>query len=105
MADERDPTSDGARPVRAVGLHYDAEGAESAPRVVAKGSGVLAERILAIAEEHGVPVRHDPDLVEMLASAEVGQEIPVEIYGAVASLLTYLYRMNEEMKGPSEATN
>ena len=82
---------------RVVGLRYEPDG-ELAPQVIAKGSGALAERILAIAEEHGVPVRHDPDLVEMLASAEIGREIPVELYGAVAGLLTFLYRLNEEYK-------
>ena len=96
---EHDPnTGQPERPQRAIGLQYERESGEGAPRVVAKGSGPVAERILAIAEEHGVPVRHDPDLVEMLASAEVGQEIPVEVYGAVASLLTFLYRMNEDAK-------
>ncbi|MFT4541307.1 MAG: flagellar biosynthesis protein [Planctomycetota bacterium] len=91
-----------ARPKRVVALQHERDAGDGAPRVVAKGNGSLAERILAIAEEHGVPVRHDPDLVEMLASAEVGDQIPVEVYGAVASLLTFLYRMNEEQKPPAE---
>jgi flagellar biosynthesis protein len=76
----------------AIGLRYD--GDEGAPRVTAKGSGLVADRILEVAREAGVPVQEDPDLVQMLAASEVGDEIPVEVYGAVASLLVFLYRLN-----------
>ena len=84
------------RPRRAVGLRY-AEG-EGAPRLVAKGAGELAERLLALAAEHGIPVREDPDLVELLAQSEVGQEIAPEMYEAVARLIAFLYRLNEDLR-------
>ena len=90
-----------APPRVAIGLHYD-EG-EPAPRVLAKGSGRIAERILEVAREAGVPIQEDPDLVEMLAASEVGDEIPVEVYGAVASLLVFLYRLNGEVGGEGQA--
>ena len=102
---EREAGESAAPIKRVIGLAYERGAGEGAPRVLAKGAGSLAERILAIAEEHGVPVRHDPDLVEMLASAEVGEEVPVEVYGAVASLLTFLYRMNEERKPEARGAN
>jgi flagellar biosynthesis protein len=91
---------------RVVALRYDrgthgaSEGA--APRVVAKGRGELAERILEIAREQGVPVRSDRDLVELLSACELGDEIPIEVWGAVAELLTWLWGIREEAdQGPS----
>jgi len=85
----------GAPIQRAVALHYDAA-SSTAPRVVATGRGELAERILERARESGVPVQEDPDLVELLAACELGEEIPVELYTAVAQLLTFLYALNGE---------
>lgn len=81
---------------RAVGLAYDAQG-EEAPRVVARGRGELAERILAVAEEHGVPIRTDPDLLQLLSVTELGEEIPTEVYGAVAELIAFLWGLNESL--------
>jgi len=80
----------------AVGLHHDREG-DSAPEVIARGRGELAERILEIAEEHGVPIRRDPDLLQLLAASRVGEEVPEEVYAAVAQLIAFLWRMNEEL--------
>ena len=83
---------------KAVGLRYDA-GAEDAPRVVAKGRGDTAQRIVELAKEHGIPVERDADLVELLSVSEVGDEIPTEVYGAVARLITFLWEMNQGVKG------
>ncbi len=81
------------RPIkRAVALSYDAE-ESSAPHVVATGSGEAAAAILAAALEHGVPVEEDEALLELLAGCDVGDEIPPELYEAVAELLTWLYRL------------
>lgn len=82
-------------PRRVVALRHDRR-SEAAPEVVAKGRGEIAERILACAREHGVAVREDRDLVELLSACEVGEEIPLELYDAVARLLSLLYRLNEE---------
>jgi flagellar biosynthesis protein len=69
----------------------------SVPRVVAKGHAWLAERIVALAREHGVPVREDRDLVAMLSACELGVEIAPQTYAAVAELLAWLYRCNQEL--------
>lgn len=65
-----------------------------APRVVASGRGSVAEQILEIAFAKGVPVREDPDLVELLAAVELETEIPVDAIAAVAEILSYIYRAN-----------
>lgn len=79
----------GAGGPRAAALRYDAS-TETAPRLVAKGSGAVAERILALAREYGVPVREDPALLTLLAALELGEEIPPDLYEAVAKLVACL---------------
>ena len=83
---------------RAVAVKYDGRSA-AAPNLVAKGRGEVARRILALAEKHSIPVRQDEDLVELLSVCDLGEEIPVELYAAVAELLAYLYRLNLERAG------
>lgn len=78
---------------RAVALRYDSASGE-APTVSAKGQGQIAERIIALAEEHNVPLYEDPDLVEVLSSIDLGREIPADLYKAVAEVLAFVYRMN-----------
>jgi flagellar biosynthesis protein len=83
-----------SRPLpRAVSLRHD-RGGGAAPRVTAKGTGELARAILELAREHDVPVEQDPDLLELLAACDLGTEVPVELYHAVAELLAHLYRLN-----------
>jgi len=94
-APEHDP-----RGRRAMALRYDRE-ARAAPKVVAKGAGLLAERILELAREHEIPVREDADLLKLLSLSEVGDEIPTEVYGAVAEILAVLYRLNGELGSQS----
>lgn len=81
----------------AVALRYLRE-KDPAPRVVAKGSGHLAEKILALAREHGIPVHPDADLAEVLVQLDLGKVIPEELYQALAEILAYLYRMNKKSK-------
>ena len=78
---------------KAVALRYD-RGQDEAPKVTAKGQGRVAENIIEIAQAHGVPVKDDPDLVEVLSTLEIDQEIPPEIYVAVAELLAFVYSAN-----------
>lgn len=85
----------GPRPV-AVALEYD-RATRHLPKVVASGRGMLAEAILALAFEHGVKVREDADLAEVLSLVEVGEDIPAEAFLAVAEILAYLYRANGEI--------
>ncbi|MGI9436941.1 MAG: EscU/YscU/HrcU family type III secretion system export apparatus switch protein [Geminicoccaceae bacterium] len=83
-------------PEIAVALRYDPEG-DDLPRVVAKGRGAIAEQILAIAEEQGVAIRRDRNLVDVLDRLEINAPIPVAAFAAVAEILGRLYRMNDEM--------
>ncbi|TAN76267.1 MAG: flagellar protein FhlB [Magnetospirillum sp.] len=89
------PGKAGARPARAVAvaLHYDPDKPDL-PTVVASGRGTIAEQILELAFAHGVKVRTDPDLAEVLAAVEVDTVIPVEAFVAVAEILAYVYRAN-----------
>ncbi len=83
---------------KAVALKYD-EKVSPAPRVSAKGDGHIARQIKAIAEEYGIPIRQDEDLVELLAQVDLDREIPPELYTAVAEVLSWIYKANEEMRG------
>ena len=94
-ADSADAQAAEAGPVRlpvAVALsHADQDGA---PTVVATGKGFMAEQILEFAFAHGVKVRTDPDLAQILAAVEIDTVIPVEAFLAVAEILAYVYRAN-----------
>ena len=71
----------------AVALHYDHE---NAPRVVAKGKGLVAERIIELARENDVPIEDNPVLVQALAGVNLGEEIPEEMYQAVAEVISFV---------------
>jgi flagellar biosynthesis protein len=79
--------------IEVVALRHERHGAEP-PRVVAKGRGETAERVLELARKHAIPVRQDGDLLELLAALDVGDSIPTELFAAVAEVLAYLYRLN-----------
>jgi flagellar biosynthesis protein len=72
----------------AVALHYDGE---HAPQVTAKGQGQVAEQIIALAKEHGIPLQENPPLVELLATLELDSEIPESLYRAVAEVIAFAY--------------
>lgn len=85
-----------ARPERrphAVALTYEVE--DGAPRVVAKGSGQIAEEIIARAKEAGVFVHESPELVSLLMQVDLDDRIPPSLYIAVAELLAWLYRLEQ----------
>lgn len=76
---------------------------EYAPRVVAKGSGVTAEAIIALAQRSGVYVHEAPVLVDLLMQVELDRHIPPELYVAVAELLAWLYQLenrDEHLRKP-----
>lgn len=83
-------------PRKAVALHY---GGERAPRITASGSGLIAERILEIAREHDVPVHDDPLLTAALSQVPVGDEIPENLYVAVAEVLAFVYFLSGRRPG------
>ena len=82
---------------KAVGIKYD-KATNAAPRVTAKGSGTIAEKIIKIAEENHVPIFKDPDLVEVLACVDIYKEIPEVAYQVIAEILAFVYTMNNKMK-------
>ncbi|MDO8893108.1 MAG: EscU/YscU/HrcU family type III secretion system export apparatus switch protein [Sulfurimicrobium sp.] len=75
----------------AVALAYNS--GQSAPKVVAKGRGLLADAIIERAKEAGVYVHESPALVSLLMQVDMDQHIPPELYLAVAELLAWLYRL------------
>ena len=80
---------------------FDDAHRELAPRLVAKGKGKLAERILEEAQRAGVPIHRDPDLMTALEPLDVDQAIPPELFQAVAVILAALYRANGRMPEPN----
>lgn len=66
---------------------------DAAPRVVAKGKGLVAEEIIARAREHGVFVHESPELVALLTQVDIDEHIPPQLYQAIAELLAWLYRI------------
>ncbi|MFO7569587.1 MAG: EscU/YscU/HrcU family type III secretion system export apparatus switch protein [Smithellaceae bacterium] len=81
----------------AAAVRYDAE-LENAPKITASGRGTIAEKIIELANENGIPVKNDPDLVQVLSKLKVGAEIPVELYRAVAEILAFVYSLNENQR-------
>jgi flagellar biosynthesis protein len=72
----------------AIALHYDGD---NAPTVTAKGKGALAEQIIALAKEHGIPLQEDPGLTALLSQIQLGSEIPDALYRAVAEVIAFAY--------------
>ena len=72
----------------AVALKYDGK---NAPKVTAKGEGFTAQQILAIAEQHDVPLQNEPELARILAQVPLGDEIPQQLYIAVAEVIAFAY--------------
>lgn len=90
MADESTPP--GARAI-AVALKYE-HGKDAAPRVTAKGHGAIAERIVETARAHGVAVEPNAVLAQALSQVELDQQIPQELYRAVAEVIVFVMRLS-----------
>jgi flagellar biosynthesis protein len=78
---------------KAVALQYK-PGEDAAPAVTAKGSGLVAERLIDAARAHGIPVKSDPDLVAVLSKLDIESQIPPSVYIVVAELLAFVYALN-----------
>lgn len=78
----------------AVALQYE-KGSTDAPRVIAKGRGLVAERIVALAQEHGVVIEANPALAEALSGVDVDETIPLELYEAIAVVIGYVLRVQQ----------
>jgi len=83
------------KPRRASALKYEGTGA---PKVVASGSGLIAERILAAAREAGIAIREDAALAEALSKLDLGREIPEDLYVAVAEALAWAYALDAKAR-------
>ena len=84
-------TREKTKPALAVALHYSGRGA---PRLTAKGGGVVAQKIIDTARQHGVPLEEDSALAGALARVELGREIPRELWIAVAQVLTFAWTVS-----------
>ena len=89
----------------AVALVSSGADGKGAPKVVATGKGLVAEQILEMAFAHGVKVRTDPDLAQILAAVDVDTIIPAEAFVAVAEILAYIYRANGQVPPPDLGAN
>ncbi|SMC67034.1 flagellar biosynthesis protein [Sporomusa malonica] len=81
---------------KAVAITYD-EHENKAPKVVAKGIGFTASKILNLAKEHGIPIYQNKTLTGMLMAVELDREVPPELYQAVAEVLAYIYRLDQQV--------
>lgn len=80
-------------PKKAVALTYRPR-KDDAPKVTASGRGKVAERIIETAKAHGIPIKDDPDLVEVLSKLDIEEEVPPGVYVVVAELLAFAYSVN-----------
>jgi flagellar biosynthesis protein len=79
----------------AVALHYDRSGA---PRVVAKGKGSLGDKIIEVAKANNIPIEENEVLAGALSNVELGEEIPAELYKAVAEVLIFVLRLSGRVR-------
>jgi len=78
----------------AVALKYRTA-TDRAPKVTARGMGKIAEKIIEIAKEHHIYIHEDPDMVEILSTLDINEEIPPDLYVVVAELLAFVYSLNK----------
>ena len=79
----------------AVALHYDKTGA---PRVTAKGRGLIGAKIIEIARQHDIPIEQNEVLAGALSNVELGDEIPADLYKAVAEVLIFVLRLSGKIR-------
>jgi len=85
------------KPLKAVALSYDEQKA-AAPKILAGGSGLIAESIIEKAREAGIHIQENPDLVELLTKVPIGEQIPPELYQTIAEVLAFVYSVNDRFK-------
>jgi len=89
---------------KAVALQYDQD-KNNAPEVTAQGTDKTAQNIIRIAEENGIPIKKDEDLVNMLSQIELNQEIPVELYQAVSEIFSFIYGLSNDAQKEGHTQN
>nr|WP_314887384.1 FlhB-like flagellar biosynthesis protein [uncultured Campylobacter sp.] len=80
---------------KAVALGYNRD-KDNAPKVLASGSGEVAKNIINLAKSHDIPIKEDADLVEILSKVDLNQEVPPNLYKAVAEIFSFLYKMTNK---------
>jgi len=86
---------------RAVALKYDHDKG-TAPKIVSKGRGLVAEQIIELAREHDIHIHESPELVEVLIRLELGEEIPESLYRAIAEVIAFAYGLKSEQSSNSD---
>jgi flagellar biosynthesis protein len=81
----------------AASIRYDRK-KDRAPRLTAKGRGILADKIIELAREHDIPIKEDPALISILCRLDIDEEIPHDLYRAVAEILAFIYTQNERYR-------
>jgi flagellar biosynthesis protein len=86
-----------SKPIRktAIALGYN-PASHDAPKVTAKGKGLVAEQIIETAKIHDIPIQEDPSLVEVLSQLELNERIPEELYQAVAEVFSFIYKLDQQ---------
>jgi len=79
----------------AIALHYDKKGA---PTVIAKGKGEIGKKIIEVARENNIPIEENDALAAALSDVDLGDEIPVELYKAVAEVLVFILRTTGQIR-------
>lgn len=82
----------------AIALNYDGK---RAPKVTAKGQGLIAGQIIERAQEHNIPLHSDAAMVKVLSRLSLGDEIPRELYVAVAEVIAFIYLLSGKQPGKS----
>jgi flagellar biosynthesis protein len=83
----------------AAAIKYDNQ-KDAAPKVIAKGRGAIAEKIIELAKKNNVEIKSDPALVQILSKLDIDEQIPVELYKAVAEILAFVYSANNRYRDP-----
>jgi flagellar biosynthesis protein len=94
---DMDPKENKKPVKKAVALRY-IPALDRAPKVTAKGSGLLAQKIIELAREHGISLKEDPVLIQILSQLDFYQEIPPSIYVVVAEILAFVYSVNNRWR-------
>jgi len=80
--------------LKAAAISYDID-KDEAPKIIASGQGTIAEKIIEAAQEHDIAIEENQDIIDILVQLNIGEEIPAELYQAVAEILSFIYRLEE----------
>ncbi len=88
------PTQDDKTRRKAVAVGYDPE-SDAAPRIIAKGQGLIADQIIEIARENDIHIHQDPEMAALLGQLDTNTAIPPELYQAVAEVLAFVFKLDK----------